>query len=170
MAAKRKTKSKTKPKKASPIPKGLHTVTPYLSVAGCAEAIAFYVKAFGAKELFRLVDPISGRIGHAELKIGDSVFMLAEESPASGFLGPKSSGGCPVRLHLAVKDSDAVVARAAAAGATVTRTVREEFYGSRAGNITDPFGHSWMVSTQVKVVSPKQMQKIWADMVKGTKA
>ena len=139
------------------------TVTPYLIVKGAAEAIAFYTKAFGAKELFRLSEP-SGKVGHAELEIRGSTFMLADEYPDFGALAPTTIGGSPVSLHLSVDDVDGVVANATAAGATVLRAIKDEFYGDRTGMIADPFGHRWHVSTRKEEVSPQEMQRRWSEM------
>ncbi len=175
MAAKKKTaKSKAKPKarkapgkvKVPRVPKGAHTVTAYITVDNCADALAFYVKAFGAKESFRLTDP-AGRIGHAQITIGDSSIMMSDPFPEWGSVAP--SGPEPMRLHLAVKDADAFTARAVAAGAKLVRPVEDQFYGFRASTIVDPFGHSWGVSHQIEKVSPKQMQKRWDAMMAGMK-
>ena len=139
-----------------PIPDGYHTATPYLVIDGAAKAIEFYNQAFGAEELFRMADP-SGRIGHAEIKIGDSPIMLADEHPEMGFKGPKSFGGTPVSLMLYVRDVDAVAAKAVAAGATVTKPVQNQFYGDRSGTFVDPFGHVWTVATHVEDVPPEEL-------------
>jgi PhnB protein len=139
------------------------TLTPYLVVKGANEAIAFYTKAFGAKELFRLSEP-SGKVGHAELEIRGSTFMLADEYPDFGALAPTTIGGSPVSLHLSVDDVDRVVAKATAAGATVLRAIKDEFYGDRTGMIADPFGHKWHVSTRKEEVSPEEMQRRWNEM------
>ncbi|MFN2387045.1 MAG: VOC family protein [Thermoanaerobaculia bacterium] len=141
-----------------PIPEGYHTITPYLSVDGAAAAIEFYKNAFGAKELFRMAGE-GGRVGHAELQIGDSRLMLADEYPEMGFRGPKFRGGTSVMLHLYVDDVDTWFARAVAAGARVSRPVREEFYGDRTGSLEDPFGHSWSLATHIRDVSEEEMQK-----------
>ncbi|MBX7198165.1 MAG: VOC family protein [Rhodospirillaceae bacterium] len=167
-AAKAKTKAKRKARKGKvpPIPKGAHTVTAYITVGNCVDALAFYVKAFGAKETFRLTDP-TGRIGHAQIKIGDSAIMMSDPFPEWGTVAP--SGPEPMRLHLAVKNTDAFVAKAVAAGAKVVRPVEDQFYGFRAATLMDPFGHSWGVSHQIEKVSPKQMQKRWNAMMAGMK-
>ncbi len=128
-----KVKTKTKKKgRVKPIPKGYHTATPYLFVKDAAAAIEFYKSAFNAKEIMRLLGP-GGRVGHAEIKIGDSPIMLAEENPEMGARGPKSLGGSPLMLHLYVKDVDAMVEQAAKAGAKIVRPVQDQFYGDRAG-------------------------------------
>jgi PhnB protein len=143
---------------AKPIPDGFHSVTPYLIVKDAARAIAFYVKAFGAKELFRMNQP-DGRVGHAELQIGDSRVMLADEFPEMQTQGPQSIGGSPVTMHLYVEDVDATVARATAAGAKVTRPVADQFYGDRSGQLTDPFGHKWYVATHTEDVPPDELER-----------
>jgi len=140
-----------------PIPDGYHSVTPYLIVKGGAQALDFYARAFGAVERLRIGG--DGRIGHAEITIGDSCVMLADEHPEIGALSPTTVGGAPVSLHLYVEDVDAVVARAVAAGATLTRPVADQFYGDRVGGITDPFGHRWSVVTHKEDVSPEELQR-----------
>lgn len=140
------------------IPDGYHSVTPYLVVKNAARAISFYERAFGAKELLRMPEP-DGRIGHAELRIGDSRVMLADEFPEMGALGPQSIGGTPVTIHLYVEDVDAVVAGAVAAGARIDRPVADQFYGDRSGKLTDPFGHSWYVSTHKEDVSGEEIRR-----------
>ncbi|HEX3863838.1 MAG TPA: VOC family protein [Stellaceae bacterium] len=141
-----------------PIPDGYRTLTPYLIVADGAGAIRFYQTAFGASERMRLTAP-TGRIGHAELQIGDCVVMLADEYPDHGARSPASYGGSPVTLHLYVEDVDAVVATAIAAGATLTRPVQDMFYGDRSGTVTDPFGHVWHVATHIEDVPPDEIDR-----------
>jgi PhnB protein len=141
-----------------PIPEGYHSVTPYLIVKGAAQAIAFYEQAFGAQELYRMPGP-DGRVGHAELRIGDSRIMLADEHPEVGALSPGSVGGSPVTIHLYVEDVDATFARATAAGARTTRPVADQFYGDRLGILTDPFGHVWSVATHREDVSEDEMRR-----------
>jgi PhnB protein len=150
------------------IPEGYSTVTPYLIVDGAAKAIDFYKHAFGASERFRLGAP-GGRVGHAELTIGGSVIMLADEHPEIGELGPRSIGGSPVGLHLYLDDVDAVAARALAAGATLKRPVENQFYGDRLGSIIDSFGHLWHISTHVEDVSPQEIGRRAAAMAQGQK-
>ena len=133
-------------------------ITPYLVVKDADAAIAFYTEAFGAEEQYRLTDPHSGKIGHADLKVGDAGFMLADEHPDFGALSPATIGGTPVKLHLSVTDSDATVARAERAGATVLRPVQDQFHGERSGMIVDPFGHHWFIGTPTGAVSPEEMQ------------
>ncbi|MGQ0613858.1 MAG: VOC family protein [Planctomycetaceae bacterium] len=140
-----------------PIPDGYHTLTPYLVVKGGAQAIEFYKKAFGAEELFRLPAP-GGSLGHAEIKIGDSVVMLADEHPAMGCVGPLSLGGTPVSLLLYVTDVDARFRKAIAAGAKEARPVKDQFYGDRSGTLTDPFGHVWTLATHKEDLTPAQIQ------------
>ena len=152
-AAKKAPVKKAAAKKAvRPIPAGYHAVTPYLSIRGAAQAIDFYKKAFGAKELMRIDGP-EGKLGHCEIQIGDSRVMLADEYESMQFLGPQSRGGTTVQIHLYVPDVDATVARAAAAGGKVVRPVEDQFYGDRAGAIEDPFGHRWHIATHKEEVS-----------------
>lgn len=146
-----------------PIPEGYHSLTPYLILDGAAEAIAYYKAAFGATELMRLPMP-GGKIGHAELQIGDSRFMLADEFPEMGARGPKSIGGSPVGLCLYLPDVDAAFARAVAAGGTVERPVSDQFYGDRAGTLVDPFGHKWTLATHTEDVSAEEMARRMAGM------
>lgn len=153
-------------KKVNPVPDGYHTITPYLALRDAASAIEYYKKAFGAEELCRLPGP-SGRIGHAELKIGDSVVMLADEFPEMGSRSPQSYGGTPVSLMVYVADVDAVVTRAVAAGAKITRPVADRFYGDRNGAIEDPFGHVWFVATHIEDVSQEEMARRAAKMASG---
>ena len=141
-----------------PIPDNYHSVTPYLVVDGAAKAIDFYRRAFGATELMRMPAP-GDRIGHAEIKIGDSIVMLADASVEMGHKDPKTLGGSPVALLIYVEDADATVAGAVAAGARVTRPLENQFWGDRMGDVTDPFGHTWHVATHVEDVSPEEMQR-----------
>ena len=161
--SKSKTAVKAKSKKVSPVPKGYNTVTPYLIVDNGASAIEFYKKAFGAKEVMRMDSP-NGKVGHAELKIGDSKIMLGDACPESGARSPKEVGGSSVGIHLYLKDVDAVVQRAVAAGAKLTRPVEDQFYGDRSGGLEDPYGHNWYVSTHIEDVSPAKMKKRAAEM------
>ncbi|MEX2168925.1 MAG: VOC family protein [Pirellulales bacterium] len=140
------------------IPDGYHTATPYLTVKDAARAIEFYKQAFDATESMRVAAP-EGKVGHAEIKIGDSIIMLADEFPEWGNRGPQSLGGSPVGLCLYVKDADSVFARAVAAGAQVTKPVEDQFYGDRSGTVTDPFGHVWTIATHTEDVSPEEMQR-----------
>jgi PhnB protein len=129
-----------------PVPEGYHTVTPYLMFSGASAAIEFYKKALGASEVMRLDDP-SGRIHHAEIRIGDSCIMLADEHPELQALSPNTIGGSPVSLHVYVEDVDAAVDRAVKAGAKLVRPVADQFYGDRSGGIEDPFGYRWFIAT-----------------------
>ncbi len=139
------------------IPPGYSTATPYLIVAGAAKAIAFYQKAFGATEVMRFEH--GGMIGHAEIQIGDSRIMLADEMPEMGYKGPKSLGGSPVGLMLYVPDADRVFAQAIAAGAKSVQPVQDQFYGDRSGNLQDPFGHQWTVATHTEDLSPEELER-----------
>ena len=141
-----------------PVPDGYHTLTPYLIVNGGARALEFYAKAFGARELFRMPAP-GNKIGHAEMQIGDSRFMLADEHPEQGHRGPSSYGGSPVGLMIYVPDVDAVARQAVAAGATVLQPVKDQFYGDRSGTFKDPFGHTWTIATHTEDLSPEEMER-----------
>ncbi|MGZ9122968.1 MAG: VOC family protein [Candidatus Binatia bacterium] len=144
-------------RKVKPIPQGYHAVTPYLSVNGAASAIAYYKKAFAAKEIMRMAAP-GGTIGHVEIQIGDSRIMLADEYPDMNFRGPHSFGGTPVHIHLYVQDVDRVVKRAVAAGAKVLRPVTDQFYGDRSDSLEDPFGHVWHVATHKEDVPIRELK------------
>jgi len=133
-------------------------LTPYLVVRDAPAALDFYARAFGAEEQLRLTDP-SGRVGHAHMTIGDSAFMLADEHPEWGALGPVTLGGSPVSLHLEVADADAAAARAVEAGATLLRPVEDQFHGNRSGMVADPYGHKWHISQQTETVSAEEMQR-----------
>ncbi len=141
-----------------PIPDGYHTVTPYLMVRGAAAAIEFYQKAFGAEEVMRFPTP-DGKVAHAEIRIGDSILMMADEYPEMDFLGPQSRGGTSVPLMMYVPDVDRAFARALAAGAKEVRPLQNQFYGDRTGTLVDPFGHVWTIGTHVEDVSPEEMQR-----------
>jgi len=140
-------------------------LVPYLICGDASRAIEFYTRVLGARETMRLAEP-SGKIGHAELEVAGSLFMLADEYPDHGALGPKSIGGSPVKLHLDVGDVDAVVARALSAGATLLRPVQDEFYGDRSGQIEDPFGHVWMLSTKVEQLSAAEIERRFDELMK----
>jgi PhnB protein len=141
-----------------PIPDGYPVVTPYLYVAGAADAIAFYTSVLGATERMRMAAP-DGKVGHAELELGGSLLMLADEFPEMDVRGPKSIGGSPVTLHVYVDDVDAVVEHAVSAGATIRRSVETQFYGDRSGSIEDPFGHVWNIATHVEDVPPDELER-----------
>jgi len=140
------------------IPDGYRTATPYLIVKGAADAIEFYKRAFGATEMLRMADP-QGTVGHAEIRIGDSVIMLADEKPAMGYRGPRSLGGSSVSILLYLEDVDGVFERAVKAGAKAQRPVTNQFYGDRSGTLEDPFGHVWTVATHVEDVPPEEMKR-----------
>jgi PhnB protein len=140
------------------IPEGYNSITPYLVIKGAAEAIEYYKKVFGATEVMRMPDP-SGRIGHAELKIGNSHIMLADEFPEMNYRAPVSDGSSPVSILLYVEDVDSIVERAVAAGAKILKPVQDQFYGDRSGFIQDPFGHLWGVATHKEDVSPQEMEE-----------
>ncbi|MEO8380508.1 MAG: VOC family protein [Acidobacteriota bacterium] len=142
-----------------PVPEGYHTITPYLSVPDGEAAIEFYKKAFGAQELFRMPGMGGKGIGHAEIKIGDSHVMLADEVPDLNFRSPQTLGGSPVMLYLYVDDSDAWFDRAVKAGAKITRPLEDQFYGDRSGCVDDPWGHRWYLSTHKEDVSPEELEK-----------
>jgi PhnB protein len=141
-----------------PIPEGYHSVTPYLIVSGASDAIAFYKKALGAQEVMRLADP-GGKVHHAEIKIGDSRIMLADEHPEIQALSPKTVGGSPVSIHLYVEDVDAAVERAVAAGAKLVRPVADQFYGDRVGGIEDPFGYRWFIATRKEDLTMDEIRR-----------
>jgi len=155
--------------KVKAIPEGWHSLTAYISVKGAIAAIEFYKNSFGAKETGRLTMP-DGSIGHAELEIGDSKIMIAEENEQWGNRSPQTIGGTPVSLCLYVEDVDAVFAKAIQAGAKVTgeMVVKDQFYGDRTGGITDPFGHQWSIMTHIEDVSFAEMQKRMSAMFQTT--
>ncbi len=144
---------------AKPIPAGYHTVSPYLAIKNAVEALEFYKKAFGAVETYRLMMP-DGRLGHGEIRLGDSMIMLSDEFPEyDGGVSPKTLGGSSVCIHLYVEDVDAVFKKALAAGAKERKAVMDQFYGDRSGQLEDPFGHLWWVATHKEDVSPEEMRK-----------
>jgi PhnB protein len=153
------------PNQVKPIPEGYHNVTAYLVVQGAAAAIDFYKKAFGAVETVRMPQP-DGRIAHAELLLGDSVIMLADEFPEMETVGPKTLGNSPVGLLLYVNDVDSTVEHAVALGAKIKRPVANQFYGDRTGTIEDPFGHKWTLARHMEDVSPEEMKRRMAAMQK----
>ena len=148
----------------APIPAGYHSVTPYLIVDGAAKAIDFYQRAFGATELLRMPGP-DGRVMHAEVKIGDSPLMLADET--EGFRGPLALGGAAVSMMIYVADVDRVFAQALAAGAREQRPITDQFYGDRMGTLVDPFGHVWSIATHVEDVSPEEIDRRFAKLGQG---
>ena len=142
------------------IPEGYNSLTPYLVINGAAEAIDYYKKVFGATEIVRMPAP-GGKIGHAELQIGDSRLMLADENPSmgQGHTSASTVGGSPVSLYLYLPNVDEVFKRAVAEGATILKPVQDQFYGDRSGFLRDPFGHLWGIATHVEDVSPEEMQE-----------
>lgn len=146
-------------------PEGYHTATPYLIIKGAAAAIEFYKSVFGATELMRIPGP-DDRVGHAEIKIGDSTIMLADEFPELCHRGPKSLGGTTVSLMLYVDDADGMFNRAVAAGSEVVKPMMNQFYGDRSGTFYDPWGHGWTVATHVEDVTPEEMQRRAAEWSK----
>lgn len=151
--------------KIKPIPDGYHSVTPYLIIGGrkASEALSFYARAFNAKELMRMPRP-DGGIAHAEIQIGDSRIMLADETPKTDAYGPNHYKGSPVTLHVYVPDVDAMTKQATAAGATVVRPLADQFYGDRTAGLKDPFGHSWYLSTHTRDVSTEEMKQHMHEM------
>jgi len=145
-------------KKVQPIPKGYHIVTPSLVVRGAAQAIEFYKKAFGAKELYRMEGP-DGKMLHAEIKIGDSIVMVGDEYPDMGASSPQSIGGSASSLMIYTRDVDALFKQAVAAGAKVSMPVSDMFWGDRYGRVTDPFGHQWQLATHKEDIPPKEMRR-----------
>ncbi len=146
-----------------PIPEGMHSLTPHLICNGAAAAIEFYKAAFGAVELTRVPGP-GGKLMHASVRIGDSALMLVDEAPEWEMFGPTALKGSPVTIHLYVKDVDATVAQAVAAGARVTMPVAEMFWGDRYGTLEDPFGHRWSVATHTQDLTPEELQQAAAKM------
>ncbi len=146
------------PTNVNPIPRGYHTATPYLTVNDCARAIDFYKDAFGAQEIMRMDGP-PGKIGHAEIKIGDSFLMLSDEMPGGGNRSPKSLGGTTASVFLYVNDVDSAYKKAVEAGATGDMPPTDMFWGDRFGKLTDPFGHTWAMATHKEDVAPEEMQK-----------
>jgi len=140
-----------------PIPEGYHSVTPYLSIKGAVKALEYYKKAFGAIELLRMEH--EGRIGHAEIKIGDSPIMLADEYPEMGSVSPQTLGGSPVGIMIYVENVDTIFKQAIDAGGVEKKALQDQFYGDRSGTLTDPFGHVWTVATHVEDVSPEEIEK-----------
>ena len=151
--------------KINPIPAGYHSVTPYLIIKGAARALDFYQRAFGATELMRIPGP-GDAVMHAEILLGDSHIMLADECPQMNALSPQTLSGSAVLLHLYVPDADAMFAQAIAAGATVEQPMENKFYGDRSGSVLDPFGHRWTLSTHVEDVSPEEIGRRLAAMGK----
>src|SRR5713226_3811654 len=149
--------------RVAPVPEGHRSLAPYLYVRGASRAMDFYARAFGARETYHMPTP-DGRIAHAEMQIGDSVLMLADESPERGSKSPETYGGTPAGIFLYVADVDAAFARAVAAGATGQAEPTDMFWGDRFATLRDPFGHDWSIATHVEDVSPEEMQKRMAAM------
>ena len=149
-----------------PIPEGYHSVTPYLMMKRAGEAIEFYKRAFGAVELMRLGGP-DGKVGHAEIRIGDSPVMLADEHPDLGYVGPETLGGAGVSIMLYVEDADAVFQRAVDAGAEVLKPMENQFYGDRTGTVKDPFGHVWSIGMNVEKLTVEEISARMAAMMAG---
>jgi PhnB protein len=154
------------PNQVEPVPEGRGAPTAYLTVKNAAAAIDFYKRVFEAKELMRMADP-NGRIGHAELGVGQGVIYLSDEYPEMDVRGPETLGGSPVMISLYVKDVDAVFQRATSAGATVVRKVEDQFYGDRGGKLKDPFGHMWWIATHKEDVSDEEIKKRAAALFGG---
>ncbi|WP_312520105.1 VOC family protein [Massilia sp.] len=150
----------------SPIPEGFRSITPHLVCEGAAEALAFYQRAFGAVQVARMDGP-GGKIMHAEMRIGDSMVMLADAFPEYGSRGPRALQGTPVTIHLYVNDADAVWERALAAGATVQMPLEDAFWGDRYGQVVDPFGHHWSIATHQRDLTPQQIEEAMKTMPAG---
>jgi len=146
------------PTSVKPIPDGHRTVAPYLAIKNAAAALEFYKQGFGAVETYKLIVP-DGRVGHAEIRLGDSLIMLSDEFPEFGGKAPEALGGSPVSIHLYVEDVDAFVKRAVVAGARELKPVANQFYGDRSGQLQDPFGHLWWVATHREDVASDEMQR-----------
>jgi PhnB protein len=146
------------PGQVKPIPEGYHSVTPYLTCSDAAKAIEFYKRAFDAKEVMRMPMP-NGKIGHAEIRIGDSVIMLADEMPGGEARSPQSLGGTTAGIFLYVKDVDAAYQKAVSAGAKASMPPQDMFWGDRYGKLSDPYGHSWSLSTHKEDVAPEEMKR-----------
>jgi uncharacterized glyoxalase superfamily protein PhnB len=157
---------KKRAKKALPIPKGYHVVTPSLVVRGADKAIEFYKRAFGAKELNRMPGP-DGKLMHAEIRIGDSIVMLSDEFPQMGSSSPETVGGISASLMIYTKDADALFNQALAAGATVSMPIGDMFWGDRYGRVKDPFGHDWQIATHKEDLTPKEMARRAAAAMSG---
>ena len=153
------------PAKTKPLPEGYHHVTPYLIVKGAAAAMDFYKDVFGATEIMRMPQP-DGRIGHAEMKMGDSFIMLADEYPEMDIVSPTTLGNSTVGLLLYVENADATFDKAVSRGATVNKPMADQFYGDRSGTVIDPFGHKWTIATHVEDVSPEEMERRMAALKK----
>lgn len=152
--------------KVKPIPEGYHSVTPHIIVNDAGKAIEFYKKVFNATELFRMPDP-QGKIAHAEIKIGNSIIMLADEFPEMEARSPQAYGGSPITICLYVEDVDTIFNQAIRDGAQVVRPLKDQFYGDRSGTIKDPFGHKWTIATHIEDVTPEEMDKRCSAAMQG---
>ena len=153
------------PAKTKPVPQGYHHITPYLIIKGAAAAMDFYKDVFGATEIMRMPQP-NGRIGHAEMKMGDSFIMLADEHPEMDIVSPTTLGNSTVGILLYVDDADATFNKAVSRGAKVNKEMADQFYGDRSGTVIDPFGHKWTIATHVEDVSPEEMERRMAALKK----
>lgn len=153
------------PAKTKPVPQGYHHITPYLIIKGAAAAMDFYKDVFGATEIMRMPQP-NGRIGHAEMKMGDSFIMLADEYPEMDIVSPTTLGNSTVGILLYVDDADATFNKAVSRGAKVNKEMADQFYGDRSGTVIDPFGHKWTIATHVEDVSPEEMERRMAALKK----
>ena len=153
------------PAKTKPVPQGYHHITPYLIIKGAAAAMDFYKDVFGATEIMRMPQP-DGRIGHAEMKMGDSFIMLADEYPEMDIVSPTTLGNSTVGILLYVDDADATFNKAVSRGAKVNKAMADQFYGDRSGTVIDPFGHKWTIATHVEDVSPEEMERRMAALKK----
>lgn len=151
-------------KSVPPVPPGYQTITPYLLIRGASDAIAWYVRCFGAVEIFRLTDS-ENRVSHAEIRIGTSVLLLADEHPELGFLSPASRGGTTVSMVIYVDDADGIFHRAIENGATELQPLCDQFYGDRSGTVTDPWGHVWTVATHQEDLTPDEIRSRYQDML-----
>ncbi|TBR38939.1 MULTISPECIES: VOC family protein [Dyella] len=146
----------------------VHEAFPYLRVRDAARALSYYQRAFGARLRFQLIEPGTGRIGHAELELGPAVIMVSDEYPECDIVGPQSIGGTSVSIHLHVDDADAMLARAVEAGGTLVRPAADAFYGERGGTVRDPFGHEWLIGHSIEQVSPEEMQRRYDALMAGS--
>ena len=167
-SAAKKPARKAAPKKKTirPIPAGYHAITPYLAIQNAAAALDFYKRAFGAREILRMAMP-DGKVAHAEMRVGDSVVMMADESAEQDFLSPAARGGSTVTIHLYVPDVDSMFSKALDAGAKVVRELQDQFYGDRTACVVDPFGHVWYLATHKEEVSKSEMKKRAAKAMQG---
>ena len=154
---------------SSSVPETRQTVSAYFTVRNATAALDFYARAFGAEEIYRLTDT-TGRIGHAEIRIGNSVLMLSDEHPDFGALAPPTIGGSPVKFHITVDDADRFMAQAVEAGATILRPLENQFYGMRSGMVADPFGHSWFIAAPIEEIGTDEIQRRYSRALEGETA